>query len=346
MMKNRIIISLLLSMAALVTVSCSGNTDPEGDGLLLSLQADRTELVAGTDECVTFTVLNGEEDVTMSATVTCVSDNGTVEGNVFTPQEAGLYVFVASYEGKESEEVKVTVTEPVESRFQRHVCVMEFTGTWCAQCPEGAVTLNYLVSKAYAGKAFALAFHNEDEYALPQEQELMKIFKWSGYPAYVTDMMEDSVGSLTEGGCGASIDRSLYETQTHCGVAVESSYTEGKVTVDAKVFSEKSMDYRFAAYVIEDKVVGEQMLSTGTVQEDYVHRHVVRKMLSSNVRGDSLGEVKAEEETHKTYTFTVEEGWNIENLSVAVLAINEDGHVNNMAVCQADGGKMDYEFVN
>ena len=246
----------------------------------------------------------------------------------------------------ESADYAIAGQEEIESRFERNVCVMEFTGTWCAQCPEGAVTLNYLVSKAYAGKAYALAFHNNDEYAIPAEQELMKIFKWEGYPAFVTDMMPESTGSLNDGGCAASIDRSLYDTETHCGVAVESSHEAGKVTVKAKVFSEKTMDYRIAAYVIEDKVVGEQTLGTGQVQEDYTHRHMVRKMLCGNVRGDSLGEIKAEEETEKTFTFDVEDGWNVENLSVAVLAINEDGHVNNMAVCAADAGKTEYEYIN
>lgn len=105
------------------------------------------------------------------------------------------------------------------------------------------------------------------------------------------------------------------------------------------------MTYRIAAYVIEDKVKGEQTMSTGTVNKNYTHRHVVRKMLSSNVRGESLGSLAAGSEKEKTFEFTVEEGWNLNNLSVAVLAIDKNGHVNNMAVCPVDGGNMDYEYV-
>ncbi|MBR5836317.1 MAG: Omp28-related outer membrane protein [Bacteroidales bacterium] len=232
-----------------------------------------------------------------------------------------------------------------EGRFARRVCVMEFTGTWCAQCPDGATTLNYLIDRQYNGKAYALAFHNNDIYALPQEQELFNMFRWSGYPAFVTDMRE--VGLLNEGGCDDSIENSL-KSATHCGVAVSSTYDEqtAKVSVNAKVFAERAMAYRIAAYVIEDKVKGEQTMSTGTVNKNYTHRHVVRKMLSSNVRGESLGSLAAGTETEKTFEFTVDEGWNLKNLSVAVLAIDKDGHVNNMAVCSADGGSMDYEYVN
>lgn len=228
--------------------------------------------------------------------------------------------------------------------LERRVCVMEFTGTWCSQCPEGATTLNYLVNKAYKDKAYALAFHNEDEYSIPQEQELYKLFKWGGYPAYVTDMRD--CGLLNEGGCSTSIEKSLYDETTHCGASVQCTYnkTDGTVSVKAGVLSGKEGSYAVAVYVVEDKVIGKQLLGTGEMQQDYTHRHVVRKMLSSSVKGDELGKMAFGLEESKAYSFKVEEGWNIENLSVAVLAINESGKVNNMAICSAMDGKMDYGY--
>lgn len=240
--------------------------------------------------------------------------------------------------------------EKVEPRFQRHVCVMEFTGAWCSQCPAGATTLNYLIDRQYKGKAFALAFHNAsggepiDPFVIPQEQELYNIFALGGYPAYVTDMRD--VGLLNEGGCEATIKKSLTKSLTHCGVALECSYDAeaGKARAEARLFSELSSAYRLAAYVVEDKVVGEQKESTGSVRPDYTHRHVVRAMISSNVRGDGLGEVAAGTEAEKTYDFNVDPQWNLENLHVAVLAIDSDGHVNNMAQCAVNGGRMDYEY--
>lgn len=266
----------------------------------------------------------------------------TEDGSTFCCNNANVCAL-----GKSADYCIVGEEKPVETRFQRHVCVMEFTGTWCAQCPAGAATLNYLVGKAYEGRAFALAFHNNDEYSLPQEQELYNMFKWTGYPAYVTDMSADMVGLLNEGGCGSSIESRLYDSETHCGAAVSCTYDAEKrsVDVDARMFSEKGMAYRMAVYVVEDKVVGKQAQSTGDVQEDYTHRHMVRKMLSNSVLGDSLGEVPAGKEVSKTYSFTVADGWNLENLSVAVLVLDKDGHVNNMATCQADSGKMDYVYL-
>ena len=243
-----------------------------------------------------------------------------------------------------AEECTLSKQVVADRQFQRHVCVMEFTGTWCAQCPEGATLLNYLIDRQYKGKAFALAFHNDDIYTIPQEQELKNIFKWSGYPAYVTDMRDS--GLLNEGGCDDSIEKSLYEVPTHSSVAVSSSVEGTAATVQAVVVSQSSMNYRLAAYVVEDKVKGEQTQSTGQVQKDYTHRHVVRKMLSADVRGDSMGEISEGSEKSKTYAFEIDPAWNLANLSVAVLAIDKDGHVNNMAQCAVDGGSMDHEYVN
>lgn len=332
---------------ALIVLSCSGKVDPETDTQILTLKADTDEIVADGKSKVNFTVLNGSEDVTATSTISCKSGNAVFSGTSFSTATEGTYRFSATYNGKESKEVTITATAPVVSAFQRHVCVMEFTGTWCSMCPKGAETLNYLVSRTYKDKAFALAFHNNDAYALPQEQELQKIFGWESYPAYVTDMRASDCGGLNDGTCGNSIEKSLYDVPTHCAAAVSCSYDNSKSQADvkARIFSEKAGKYRIAAYVVEDKVIGEQTLGTGDVQKDYTHRHMVRKMLSANVRGDDMGQIGKNQEKEKTYSFTIDPVWNLDNLSIAVLAINEQGEVNNMAVCPVNGGKMDYVYL-
>ena len=340
---RRLIIFLVLFVAAAALLSCVDQPEKT-----LELEADKTEVVADGEDHVTFKVtytFTDVEDVTSKADITCLSGDAVVTDGVFTPEEEGTYVFKASYDGVESSQVEITVTKPEPSRFQKHTCIMEFTGGWCSQCPEGATTLNYLVGKAYKDKAFALAFHNADPLSIPQEQIHFKKFRLGGYPAYVTDMRDS--GLLNEGTCGKTVDASLYDHPTHCGVAVNCTYDAAskEVTVNASLYSEKTSQYSFAVYVVEDKVKGSQTLSTGEVQDDYVHRHVVRMMLSSDVTGDALGSITAGEEAKKTYTFKMDDKWNIENVSVAVLAIDSSAEINNMATCAADGGKTEYELI-
>lgn len=328
-------------LVAAFAAGCSGNVDDVEEMKDLFLYADVEEIIADGSSAVKFTVMYGDEDVTDAASVKCVSGNAEVSGSSFATEAIGTYVFRAFYEEAVSEDVEVVA----KTRFQRRVCVMEFTGTWCAQCPEGATTLNFLTTRTYKDKAFVLAFHNDDPYALPVEKELHTMFACGSYPAYVTDMRD--AGLLNDGGCGDTIEASLYEEVTHCSASVGCTYdaASGKVDVAAKLYSETDASYRMAAYVLEDKVIGEQAQADGSVDKSYSHRHVVRAMLSSSVKGDDMGKVRAGSEKACSWSFTADEGWSLDNLSVAVLAIDENGHVNNMATCAADGGKMGYGYI-
>ena len=323
---NRFITALI----CLALTACAGTIDTETvDEGTLVLISDVEKFFADGKSVVTFTVMNDDEDVTAEAVIKCVTTGKTLEDASFVTTTSGEYVFNAIYGGKTSENRSVTAM--FASKFKRQVCVMEFTGVWCAQCPGGAQILNFLVGDMYKGKINALAFHNNDEYALPVEQQLATKFNITSYPSYVTDMRDS--GELNGNGCSDSVYKSLYETETFCGPSVTCVYNEtsGNVTVNAKIASEKTMEYRLAAYVVEDKVTGNQTLGTGSVQKDYTHRHMVRKMLSADYSGDRLGQIAAGSEAGKEYSFKMDTSWNPDNVSVVVLAIGPDGEINNSA---------------
>lgn len=329
---------LICCIAASLFAACHGNVDQDEKASLL-LRADRQSFPADGVSQVTFTVTHGSDDVTSQAEIFCVTTGAALEANVFTTTESGSYVFVARYDSQESE--RLGVEADAVSRFERNVCVMEFTGQWCSWCPDGAKLLQLLVSEIYEGQAYALAFHNDDSMTIPAEGELKSVFGWTEYPSYVTDMRD--CGSLSGSGCRMSIEKSLYETVTHSGVAVSCARDGGKYKAAAKLFSEKSMEYRMAAYLVEDKVIAEQTVSGNVKDVDYVHRHVVRMMLSSSVSGDALGTVNEGDEVTRSYEFEPDPSWNVQNMTVAVLAIDNQGYVNNMNLCAVDGGNADYE---
>lgn len=229
----------------------------------------------------------------------------------------------------------------VESRFKRNVCVMEFTGQWCPICPEGATLLQYLVNKMYQNQMHVLAFHHDDDFSIPVEKKLTEKFGLTDYPYYLTDMREGGV--LLGDGCMNSIENSLYKSLTHSAVAVSSKINDGICKVNARVFSEKRMEYAMAAYVVEDKITAWQTVEGPSRDEDYLHRHVVRMMLSSSFAGDDLGVLAAEQEAEHSYEFAVDPAWNLENTTVVVLAIDKNGQVNNVAECALDGGCVEYE---
>lgn len=237
--------------------------------------------------------------------------------------------------------------ELAPSAYRRHMALWEFTGTWCAFCPEGYNNMKFVISRNndYAETVRIMAFHSsssgEDPMALAETDEIMKSLDvGDNFPSYILDMnLNGSLSSITD--VSEDLSRELKENPAHCAVAVESSLQEGKAHVEVKIVSERDQTYRLAVFVVEDGIVSPQTLPTGT-SATYVHDHVVRKIVSSSFRGDRVGRLSYGEEMSKSYTIELSDGWNIENTYLYALAINEDGIVNNMNICSINGGNSPY----
>lgn len=346
-----------LASAAVGIAACSGNTDETMDDQYRPvLNADKSSIAADGADAVAFTVTYDGKDVTSSSTIRCTSHTGiSVSGARFSTTAAGNYVFEAVYDNKTSAACKVSAVQSgtqAASRFVRKVCVMEFTGQWCAMCPTGYNYLWYVVSRNYAETAHIIALHDNsqgiDEMAIPVQRELFSAFKLVGYPSAVIDLRDTS--PLTDDNAGAlkkGIETSLYDYPAHCGVAVASNYDEesGKASVTARLFPEVDGEYRIALWVVEDNIVSKQNQG-GRYEDNYTHNHVARRLASESWKGDNLGNIAAGKEVTKNYEINVDGNWNIDNTSVFALAVDASGHVNNMAACPLKDGKADYEYVS
>lgn len=332
-------------------ISCSGNSD-ESEQTEVILSVSKNTLIADGKDAITFTVMQAGVDVTADATIRSIMDSQTLDGNTFSTSKAGTYAFEASY-GKYVSKLITVVAKSISvapSRFVRRICAMEFTGTWCAMCPAGMTRLNYLISSDYEGIVYLMSFHvngtSADPMAIEQSSILSKKFAISGYPSCVVDMRKEMGLSENYTVMRTIFNESLEKYVSHCGVAISSLYneagSEAKVTV--RVTSEKTSDYRLIVYAVENGLKYEQ--NDGGNYRDYTHNHVVRKLLSVSVDGDKLGQIPEDKEVTQEYAVTLDNTWKAENLSFYALVTDENGYVNNLAVCEAINGNADYEYVN
>lgn len=359
--KMKILKNTFAALSAAVLLSCSGNVD---DTSLPVLKAGDVEIDLASETRTEFTVTYNGADVTGESVIS--SPTAEVNGNVFMPQQEGTYSFVAEYSGRLSNEVTVNVIdsspEYVESKYDRHVCVIEFTGAWCINCPEGYDKMMGVLSKPsmakYKENIHICAFHSDlegtDTLAIPATQDVFKLFDGLAYPSFATDLRESGV--LTSEGISLfqpSIMASFNDYPAHCGVAVSSTLnpdgTEAEVT--ARVMSEKTSDYRVVILVVQDRIKGWQktpMFSEG--QPDYNHSHVVRKVVTSytgTFTGEKLtddGRIAAGSEASKTWTVDIDSRWVLENTEIYAIVLDKDGYVNNMNVCHIDGGDSGYDL--
>lgn len=373
------IIAVLFTLA--VMAACGDNITPTPDNggednpteqpdekpdekpsFVVTLSADRVVLFADRDEKTVFSVKKSDADATSSAKIymTQVTDGNATEGKPlskleFAATEPGVYAFVAVVEDVVSEPltVKVVSAQEYQSAYDRHIAGADFTGAWCTFCYDGNNNINRVVeiNPTYKRIVHLMAFHSDsqgdDIMAIDETEVIYDDFSLNGYPSFLTDFRTS--GGLTNGGdFKNSLEESLADWPAHCGVAVSSEVNEGVATVTASIRSELTLPYRVAVFVVEDKIVYHQKTgSLGTIEE-YTHRHVVRKVVTSSYKGERMDEatdiIAEGQEKTKTFEFTVNSDWNLENTEIYVLAMDYNGYVNNVNVCGIDGGSADYNM--
>lgn len=363
--KMKILGYISVAITTLVLLSCTGNVD---DSSLPVLEVSDSEIDLATETQAVFTVTYNGVDVTSESEILSPLSSLELRDNVFAPVVEGTVTFHAVYDGKTSNSVEVRVINSdvnVESKYDRHVSVIEFTGAWCINCPEGYDKMMGILSKPslakYRENIHICAFHSneegDDDMAIPATRDVFDMVEdvtgvGLAYPSFTTDLR--NAGVLTADGISdfqPSLMASFNDYLPHCGVAVSSSVSGGKADVTVKVQSELTSQYRVVVLVVEDGVKGPQKTTIyPDGQSDYNHRHVVRKVAtaySGTFTGEKLtddGTIPAGQEATKVWNVAVDEAWKLENTEIYALALDKDGYVNNMNVCAIDGGDSGYDL--
>lgn len=346
----------ILACASIVSASCSGTVDNTVSDLPV-LTPDKTLITADGKDAVTFTVASAGVDVTSKSDVYCIQTGERLPRKTFTTTEPGTYTFKAVYSEMESEETAVKAEEKqvVVSAYARQVCIMEFTGAWCAFCPSGFSKLNMLITgnDLYSKYVHMVGLHSksggDDPMAIDDVEKIYADFKDPygsalAYPSFLTDLREAG-GLESNADARASLETSFNEYPAHCGVAVSSKYDSAslKAEVTVKMTSELTSAYRLTVLVVEDRIKSPQKNGSMTDPE-YPHRHVLRQILTATYKGTDLGTVEKGTEVERTFTVDVNPEWNLEETSVYALALDNYGYVNNMNLCKIDGGDSGYEM--
>ena len=320
-----------LLLCFLPMLSCVGQKDdptPE-----LRLVADLTAINVTAGEFATFTVYSGAEDVTAYAAIRNLTDGTPLEGNVFAPAEAGEWSFAATLDGTESEPVTVTaiVISDEGKDFFRRSLVLDFTGTWCVNCPKMEAAIEESMA-ARPGRIVPLSVHCmavDPMYVKPLSDNLVKQFSVKAYPSAVVDLDPESLITTQSPELLLShVDRLLEARGPAAGIRVESAVEGENYTLTAEMKAVRDGTYTLAVLVLEDGTVAAQTGGT----KDYVHNNILR----SWTEGESLT-VKEGDTASGTFTGTVTAK------SRFVVLVLRDGLVDNVIGCAA-GASVDWQY--
>ena len=320
-----------LLLCFLPMLSCVGQKDdptPE-----LRLVADLTALNVTAGEFATFTVYSGAEDVTAYAAIRNLTDGTPLEGNVFAPAEAGEWSFSATLDGTESEPVTVTalVISDEGKDFFRRSLVLDFTGTWCVNCPKMEAAIEESMA-ARPGRIVPVSVHCmavDPMYVKPLSDNLVKQFSVKAYPSAVVDLDPESLITTQSPELLLShVDRLLEARGPAAGIRAESAVEGENYTLTAEVKAVRDGAYTLAVLVLEDGTVAAQTGGT----KDYVHNNILR----SWTEGEPLT-VKEGDTASGTFTGIVTAK------SRFVVLVLRDGLVDNVIGCAA-GASVDWQY--
>lgn len=215
----------------------------------------------------------------------------------------------------------------------RKVLIEEFTGVQCVNCPEGSEKIEDLV--AFHGDNLIPVSIHAGDFSTPSAESLYDfntpegmILENSylgpvlGFPIAVINRRqfddENDLPVLSSTWAGHIAEEFLEEPKLNINIdnAFDTSSRQLTIDVTLSFLETVTEGLGISIMLLEDQIVDYQLTPDGK-ENDYVHKHVLRTMLT-DYKGDVISPAQTigGERPEFTYTFTVPAEWNWENCSV------------------------------
>jgi thiol-disulfide isomerase/thioredoxin len=332
---------LVFIFALTILISCSKTEEN------VSLEPPTAEIIV--DELVRKASLRNQEipfkitneagdDVSLSATF--YVDGIAIEGNVFSSETIGEFQVYGVYS-----ENGVEITTNTEDFSviipKRKVVIEDYTGNWCGFCPRAVEAIDEVheltdditivaIHESGVGEPDLLHFSQIDEIkdvfgigGFP-EVRLNRTNVWP-YPAFEIDDVLAMAGTNTD--IAIAINSEISD-ENELVVEVEVVYEEGSNSGD------KLVVYLLESGVIQDQVNYFNNDETSTYYQmgnpivDFEQNHGLRNSLT-NLTGEEISGTAALETYTRTYSFSIPNEYNTENLSLVAMVVSEDNTARN-----------------
>ncbi len=208
---------------------------------------------------------------------------------------------------------------------QRNVLIEEFTGVRCVNCPAGAQAIEALLTQ-HGERLIAVSIHAgffsppypESRYDFRTQagtQILSLLGEPLGYPTAVVNRKKfpgEFSAQLGQSKWPGYVQQEL-SLPLKVKLAINRNFNAAtrELTADVTVFVEQTItdpDVRLSVALLEDNVADYQLTPAGK-QSDYMHKHILRGMLT-NAEGNLLQEdLSAGNRFCKRYATTVPDAW-------------------------------------
>ena len=332
-MKTANFLKIFTLFLAIGITSCTTESTDEGGGNgganSLVLTASKTRVYNFTS--VTFTVNDGNSDVTSSAVISV--DGTPISGNASTMSGLGTKNITAVVGTDNTNSLDVVVIEP---SFTTKALIEDYTGAWCGWCPRISQGIIDVHNSTNGENVIAVAVHNGDSMAFPLEAQMRSRFGVSGFPTGILN--RDADWSAVS---GSSMDitqpMALLNTTKSVGLAINSSLSGSSVSATIKVgFDFDTTGMKLVAVLVENGKILPQTNYTNnwggaSTISDFEHNDILRAAFT-DVFGNVIpaAEQIGGSEYSVTLSASVPSGTNTADMDVVAFVVDDSGKVVNV----------------
>lgn len=229
----------------------------------------------------------------------------------------------------------------------RTLLIMEFTGNLCSNCPTGAQTIE-LISEANPDQVITVGLHPKNtSYTRPMintnttpnsiqdftsaiATAMMEYYSPAGFPAAVFNGSKESLnGSILAWQTAA---KNALETASVMSISASCGFdTESRIlTVDYNIDFTNNLtdDINVSVWVMENDILGSQILPDGSTDYHYVHNHVLRTSLTGDWGTEIVGNNFYVEQKimGSASSDAFNENWKPENCQAVVFVTRRSNH--------------------
>ncbi len=224
----------------------------------------------------------------------------------------------------------------------RHVLIEYFTGVRCVNCPAGSAAIeNFLTT--YDDELVPITIHSGFfsppypqslyDFRTPDGDNLLNYVNQPvGFPTAVVNRKSFSGPAdeiqLSLGDWAGAIATEFQETPK-VKIGVEHTYdaASGEVDLTATLFVQETIadpDTRISVMITESDIVDHQLTPELDTDPDYVHKHVLRDIIT-NFDGNPIpNALTADAEINESFSFTVSPDWDADKCKIIVL-VHQNG---------------------
>jgi len=238
-------------------------------------------------------------------------------------------------------EQPIIIPDPSLNVSSRTVLVEEVTGVRCTNCPVGTQTLvalqqqygskKVVVVSLHAAVNFSVPYTNQEDYRSPEIQELANyIGPLEGFPTASINRRllpnENTIFLTPFTRWGGEVAQDLQQDPS-LALTLENTFDASTRALSIKVGllpdQQITGEHRLTVLITQDSVIGQQ-LDGSTVIPNYVHRHMVRDVVSAS-NGDIITEaLEAGQLVNKTFNVSLPATWEAKHCSVVAFVHRSD----------------------